>query len=50
MPEREGVVPLPVSLSPAAPDVRAWRFEQRLNRIEEFNKKAAEDAKAGQDK
>ena len=26
-------------------DVRAWRFEQKLNRIEEFNKKAAEDAK-----
>ena len=31
-------------------DVRTWRFEQRLNRIEEFNKKAAEDAKAEQDK
>ena len=31
-------------------DVRTWRFEQRLNRIEEFNKKAAEDAKAKQDK
>ena len=31
-------------------DVRAWRFEQKLDRIEEFNKKVAEDAKAGQDK
>ena len=25
-------------------DVQAWRFEQKLNRVEEFNKKLAEDA------
>ena len=31
-------------------EVQAWRFEQKLNRIEEFNKKPAEDTKAEQDK
>ncbi|MCR4818550.1 MAG: hypothetical protein K5841_06295 [Fretibacterium sp.] len=31
-------------------DVRTWRFEQKLNRIEEVNRKAVEDAGAAQDK
>ena len=31
-------------------EVQAWRFEQKLGRIEEFNRKAAEEAEAKQDK
>jgi hypothetical protein len=31
-------------------EIKAWRFEQKLNRIEEFNKKAAEQSEAKQDK
>ena len=47
---REKAAELDGQINKLRQDVRTWRFEQKLNRIEEFNKKAAEDAKAGQDK
>ena len=47
---REKAVELNGQISKLRQDVRAWRFEQKLDRIEEFNKKVAEDAKTGQDK
>lgn len=48
--DREKAVELEGQIGKLRQDIRAWRFEQKLNRIEEFNKKAAEEAKAGQDK
>ena len=47
---QEKALELNGKISKLEQEIRAWRFEQKLNRIEEFNKKAAEDAKAGQDK
>ena len=42
--DREKAVELSGQINKLRQDVRAWRFEQKLNRIEEFDKKAAEDA------
>ena len=45
---REKAVELNGQISKLRQDVWAWRFEQKLDRIEEFNKKVEEDTKAGQ--
>ena len=47
---KDKAVELNGQISKLRQEVQAWRFEQKLNRIEEFNKKPAEDSKAGQDK
>ena len=47
---KDKAVELNGQISKLRQEVQAWRFEQKLNRIEEFNKKPAEDGKAGQDK
>ena len=47
---RDKAIELNGQISKLRQEVQAWRFEQKLNRIEEFNKKAAEQAKAKQDK
>ena len=41
---REKALELNGKISGLEQEIRAWRFEQKLNRIEEFNKKLAEDA------
>ena len=40
---RDKAVELNGQISKLRQEVQAWRFEQRLGRIEEFNKKPAED-------
>ena len=41
---REKALELNGKISKLKQEIRAWRFEQKLDRIEEFNKKLAEDA------
>ena len=47
---REKAIELNEQIGKLKQEIKAWRFEQKLDRIEEFNKKVAEDTKAGQDK
>ena len=41
---KDKAIELNGQISKLRQEVQAWRFEQKLNRIEEFNKKPAEDA------
>ena len=47
---REKAIELNGQIGKLRQEIQAWRFEQKLGRIEEFNKKPAEDAGNGQDK
>ena len=47
---REKAIELNGKINQLKQEIRAWHFEQRLNRIEEFNTKSAERNEGNQDK
>ena len=47
---REKALELNGQISKLRQEIQAWRFEQKLNRIEEWNKKPVEQDKGNQDK